>query len=370
MKTLLILITSLFLCSFVSFSQVPVVYLNFVSHNEPKDSLQKPFEYFQSKNKCIQLANLITNKGAAWNIGTCDFFIDGAINHDSAITNPNDVFESLSNFPNSNIEIDARTKNHLGRNTADAVSMINSCGGTASNNLSGFTYYSSNLTQLDWYNYQDTLTGNTTGYKWKADVIWGAGSIPAHSHDLNDYGIWKPDTIGTSVASIESSFYMHNPSRNLWYIGNGCTSKLDTLSNEQDFITQLRDLLDSLQNGLFPQNKFYCSTITLGQDEFGPTLFNKIMTICDSVNSWGTAKIQWATLSNKMINFHAWQSTPNDYSQWLCGQQYSGLDELTTLHKNLIKIVDLMGRESEDKPNTTLIYIYSDGTTEKVFRIE
>ena len=29
-----------------------------------------------------------------------------------------------------------------------------------------------------------------------------------------------------------------------------------------------------------------------------------------------------------------------------------------------------MGRETEDKPNTMLIYIYSDGTTEKVYRIE
>ncbi len=38
--------------------------------------------------------------------------------------------------------------------------------------------------------------------------------------------------------------------------------------------------------------------------------------------------------------------------------------------KELIKIVDLMGRETEDKPNTLLIYIYSDGTTEKVFRVE
>ena len=38
--------------------------------------------------------------------------------------------------------------------------------------------------------------------------------------------------------------------------------------------------------------------------------------------------------------------------------------------KNLIKIVDLMGCETEDKPNTTLIYIYSDGTTEKVYRME
>lgn len=36
----------------------------------------------------------------------------------------------------------------------------------------------------------------------------------------------------------------------------------------------------------------------------------------------------------------------------------------------LVKIVDLMGRETEFKPNTALIYVYSDGSTEKVFVVE
>ncbi len=47
-----------------------------------------------------------------------------------------------------------------------------------------------------------------------------------------------------------------------------------------------------------------------------------------------------------------------------------GIEELTSENKQIIKITDLMGRKSEDNPNTTLIYIYSDGTTEKVYRME
>lgn len=47
-----------------------------------------------------------------------------------------------------------------------------------------------------------------------------------------------------------------------------------------------------------------------------------------------------------------------------------GIKEKTSDEKSIIKIVDSMGRETEDKPNTLLIYIYSDGTTEKVFRVE
>lgn len=47
-----------------------------------------------------------------------------------------------------------------------------------------------------------------------------------------------------------------------------------------------------------------------------------------------------------------------------------GIEELSKPDKKLVWIVDTMGRETGDKPNTLLIYIYSDGTTEKVFRVE
>lgn len=47
-----------------------------------------------------------------------------------------------------------------------------------------------------------------------------------------------------------------------------------------------------------------------------------------------------------------------------------GVTELNLQSKELVKITDLMGRESKVQPNTTLIYIYSDGTTEKVYQIE
>ena len=47
----------------------------------------------------------------------------------------------------------------------------------------------------------------------------------------------------------------------------------------------------------------------------------------------------------------------------------SSLTELTS-SKNLIQILDMMGRETSFKPNTPLIYVYDDGSTEKVFTIE
>lgn len=47
-----------------------------------------------------------------------------------------------------------------------------------------------------------------------------------------------------------------------------------------------------------------------------------------------------------------------------------GIEELNNAPKQILKIVDLMGRETTYKPNMALIYMYSDGTAEKVFRRE
>ena len=50
--------------------------------------------------------------------------------------------------------------------------------------------------------------------------------------------------------------------------------------------------------------------------------------------------------------------------------QFADLDELTLGTQELVKIVDLMGRETTYAPNRVLIYIYSDGTTKRVFSLE
>jgi len=47
-----------------------------------------------------------------------------------------------------------------------------------------------------------------------------------------------------------------------------------------------------------------------------------------------------------------------------------GLEELSNTPKQLLKIVDLMGRETPYKPNTVLIYVFDDGSTEKVFKMD
>lgn len=48
----------------------------------------------------------------------------------------------------------------------------------------------------------------------------------------------------------------------------------------------------------------------------------------------------------------------------------ANLDKFELGEKQLIKVVNLIGNETEDEPNKLLIFIYNDGTVEKVFRVE
>ena len=47
-----------------------------------------------------------------------------------------------------------------------------------------------------------------------------------------------------------------------------------------------------------------------------------------------------------------------------------GVGNLSSAPKKLHKVLDLMGRETRFKPNTPLIYLYSDGSTEKILSVE
>lgn len=51
---------------------------------------------------------------------------------------------------------------------------------------------------------------------------------------------------------------------------------------------------------------------------------------------------------------------------------YVGTDEIDNISNNrtLVKVVDILGREIEPIPNTVLIYVYSDGSTERVVHSE
>lgn len=73
-------------------------------------------------------------------------------------------------------------------------------------------------------------------------------------------------------------------------------------------------------------------------------------------------------------NWHPW--TNYYFDSWVSFGEYcanscsTGIAEVAMGNKEVVKVLDLMGRETEPVPNTPLIYVYSDGTTEKVYKLE
>jgi hypothetical protein len=304
----------------------PIVYINFVSHNEPADTLDKQYGLNKMNTKVLQLASIIQSKNAAWNLQTCDGYAIGALTYQGKNSN---VFKTLATTYSVNIEIDPRYKVSFPRNSsnwniADTYHILDSLGANPTQTLGGFVVNTSSVTvaPIDWFPYQDTIIGKTYNkIKWKSNLMWGAGSYRPHTSDINDWGIFKPDTV--SYTTTQESFLKHNPNRKLWYIGNGCQPiyALDSNEDENMILDNLRSFLNDIENNVVPQNKFYVYSITINQSGFGPTLYNKISKICDTVNAWGTNKIQWKKLSEKFALFEDWQiSSGLDYSQWLCGQ--------------------------------------------------
>ena len=48
----------------------------------------------------------------------------------------------------------------------------------------------------------------------------------------------------------------------------------------------------------------------------------------------------------------------------------TGISDITSNKSNLVKITDVLGKETPYRRNTTLFYIYNDGTVEKKVVIE
>lgn len=302
----------------MSMAQAPILYVNIVSHNEPSDTMQLPMKYAKAKSNMLQFANIIDTRNAKWTIQTSDGLVMGALT-DQANTSTN-IFKTLATAPYAdNIEIDPRYKNMAGRNIADQYYLLDSLGANPTTNLGGCIYTTSDslLAPIDWEQYRNPIHGNIYNVTWQCSKLTGAGSYPPHQNDLRDFGIFKPDTA--------NNFYHHNASKNLWCMGVGCAPVLDSMDSEQAIIDLIQAQVDSIQNGLWPQNKFYVTRIMTNQREYGPMFLQKITKVIDSLNLIPTTKLRWATINETFDAFQLWQTASGqDHSQWLCGQNSVG----------------------------------------------
>ncbi|RCL76925.1 MAG: hypothetical protein DBW72_00790, partial [Flavobacteriales bacterium] len=83
---------------------------------------------------------------------------------------------------------------------------------------------------------------------------------------------------------------------------------------------------------------------------------------CIEVDDADWAQVNWLSFVDPQVSFS--EDCGDD-----CSSSTVIINELST-SKNLIQILDMMGRETTFKPNTPLIYVYDDGSIEKVFSVE
>lgn len=299
------------------------LYIHLVSHNEPTDTLENPIKYAKAKTNALQMAQIVQNKQVKWNLQTSDGFVMGALQDQSS--SGNNIFRQLETAPYTTyIEIDPRSKNKNGRNVADQYYLLDSLGAHPTHTLGGFIWAvcpPAQSSSIDWLQYRDTIVGNIYHNKWQCELLSGAGSLTPHCNDLNDFGVFKPDTT--------TNFYSHNANKNLWCMGVGCAPVLDSLSDENAIIQVIKSQADSINSGLWPQNKFYVSRIMTNQREYGPLFFSKLNKVLDSLNTYAGTKIQWASITETMTAFHQWRnSTGLDYSMWNCDHVISATDKM------------------------------------------
>ena len=91
---------------------------------------------------------------------------------------------------------------------------------------------------------------------------------------------------------------------------------------------------------------------------------------------WSSTEFNLVTALSRGLGYIGGSLDRDDYDKrvgfslrCLKGLPPLGVIELNSDSKKLLKIIDLMGKETEEKPNTVLIYIYTDGSIERKYFI-
>ena len=128
---------------------------------------------------------------------------------------------------------------------------------------------------------------------------------------------------------------------------------VDCQSDIDNDVNQIGTLLTAVQNGVSYQwldcDNNYSAINGATNQTYTPTTTGYFAVELTSTDACGGIQVDTSTCN--LVDF-------------------TGIGELNNTPKQLIKIVDAIGRETAFKPNTPLIYVYDDGSIEKVFSVE
>lgn len=337
-------------------AQSPILYLNINSHSETSDPLNysNSTDFATAKAKLLQIKEVIETNKAKWNMQLDSNFILGAVQNDQANSSSTDILQAFDN--SDYIEVDPH--NHFNATTnpynySDLDYLLETSGLTKRKNMGGFLYD----TASDFMPYQVEVKGNTyTTFKWMPNVIWGAGSM-GHTNDYNGYGVWKPKGAGLN-------FTIHDSTKKLTYIGNGCSLVIDEATPATSYINDLIGVLNWIAEQPLAPNAFYTATVQFNfRDLNSTTLVQKISDIVTAMKPFvATQQVIWSTLTEKYDTWNAQQPFATDSFRVDCSSVvlsnpvYNESDEKTTIFPNPVHETLYIHQNDVDSLNTISIY--------------
>jgi Secretion system C-terminal sorting domain len=332
----------------LQFAQTPVIYFDFLSHNEETSQWNGTSYYTLNRGKLITLANAFQSKGITWNMQSDWVYLKNVLDQETPdlklTTNNKNILRWM--YEDKGVEMDphAHESQYL---YPDVVKLMDSIGLPESKVMGGTIYNDSNGINI-WTNLVNGQYGRIyTSHFWKPEYMMGGGT-PNHVADLKYYGFWNPKS--------PADYLVHDTSVHLVHIGVGCELKIRDTSTVSLIMDQLREVIRNVQNGQYPSNGIYLQTIFFGQADLNNNaFFNKLLEIADSANAIvQSGAAQWKTF--KQV-YTTWENAGKEKFQWACGDVVTGLTDKDTNNKLIVY------------PNPVSGQLYINGVNGDVIRI-
>jgi hypothetical protein len=306
-----LLLLAFLLSHLLTLNAQPVVYFDILSHNEETSSWNAPFYYSNNRTYLVNLANYFAANGITWNMQSDWTYLTNVIEQDTAF------FPSTSNknilrwmYEDKGVEMDPHAHESVYL-YPDVAKLLDSIGLPESKVIGGSIYNDFNGTNI-WTNLINGQYGSIfPDHFWQPEYLMGGGT-PNHVDDLKYYGFWNPTS--------PSDYLTHNPSSPLHNIGVGCEMKIRDTSTVAYFVSLLHDVINNVQNGVYPDTGIYFQTVFFSQGDLTNIAFyNKITEIADSMNVIvASGAAQWKTMKQF---YTEWENNGEEVFQWECGDQ-------------------------------------------------
>lgn len=310
MKNSALLLTFL-LSHLLTLKGQPVVYFNFLSHNEETASWNTPFYYSNNRTYLVNMANYFAANGITWNMQSDWTYLTNVIEQDTAFfasTNNKNILRWM--YEDKGVEMDPHAHESI-YIYPDVAKLLDSIGLPESKVIGGSIYNDDNGIN-NWTNLINGQYGSVfPDHFWQPEYLMGGGT-PNHVNDLRYYGFWNPTS--------QNDYLTHNPSSPLHHIGVGCEMKIHDTSSVEVIVNKLHDVISNVQNGNYPADGFYLQTVFFSQGDLSNiTFYNKVKAVADSMNVIVAAgAAQWRTLKQA---YTEWENNGEQVFQWECGEQ-------------------------------------------------